>query len=48
MRIESLRLKNFRAFRDLHLRDLPGFAVFVGANGTGFRVFCEAVRSIAE
>lgn len=35
MRIESLRLKNFRAFREMHLRDLPGFAVFVGANGTG-------------
>lgn len=35
MRIESLRLKNFRAFRDVQLDDLPGFAVFVGANGTG-------------
>ncbi len=35
MRIESLRLKNFRAFREVHLRDLPPFAVFVGANGTG-------------
>jgi predicted ATPase len=35
MRIESLRLQNFRTFRDVHLKDLPGFAVFVGANGTG-------------
>jgi predicted ATPase len=35
MRIESIRLKNFRAFRDIHLRDVPPFAVFVGANGTG-------------
>lgn len=35
MRIESLRLKNFRAFRDVHLKDLPDFAVFLGANGTG-------------
>jgi predicted ATPase len=35
MRIESIRLKNFRTFKDVHLRDLPGFAVFVGANGTG-------------
>lgn len=35
MRIESIRLKNFRAFQDVHLKDLPGFAVFVGANGTG-------------
>lgn len=35
MRIESLKLKNFRAFKDVHLKDPPSFAVFVGANGTG-------------
>lgn len=35
MRIESIRLKNFRAFRDVHMRDIPGFCVLVGANGTG-------------
>jgi len=35
MRIEAIRLKNFRAFRDVNLKDIPPFAVFVGANGTG-------------
>src|SRR5690606_15291356 len=35
MKIESIRLKNFRAFRDVHLRDIPNFCVLVGANGTG-------------
>jgi predicted ATPase len=35
MRVESIRLKNFRAFRDVHLRDVPGFCVLIGANGTG-------------
>ena len=35
MRIESIRLKNFRAFRDIHMRDIPGFCVLIGANGTG-------------
>jgi predicted ATPase len=35
MRIESIRLKNFKAFRDVHLRDIPSFLVVVGANGTG-------------
>ena len=35
MKIESIRLKNFRALRDVHMRDLPGFCVVVGANGTG-------------
>lgn len=35
MRVESIRLKNFRAFRDVHMRDIPGFCVLIGANGTG-------------
>jgi predicted ATPase len=35
MRIESIRLKNFRTFRDVHMRDIPSFCVLVGANGTG-------------
>jgi predicted ATPase len=35
MKIESIRLKNFKAFRDVHLKDLPRFAVVVGANGSG-------------
>jgi predicted ATPase len=35
MKIESIRLKNFKAFRDVHLTELPGFLVLVGANGTG-------------
>ncbi len=39
MRIESIRLKNFRAFRDVELRDLPAFCVLVGANATGKSTF---------
>lgn len=35
MRIESIRLKNFRAFQEATLRDIPRFCVLVGANGTG-------------
>jgi predicted ATPase len=35
MKIESIRLKNFKAFRDVHLNDLPNFCVVVGANGSG-------------
>ncbi|WP_027389467.1 AAA family ATPase [Chrysiogenes arsenatis] len=35
MKIESIRLKNFKAFRDVHLKDIPAFLVVVGANGTG-------------
>jgi predicted ATPase len=35
MRIESIRLKNFKTFRDIQLRDVPAFLVVVGANGSG-------------
>jgi len=35
MQIESIRLKNFRAFQDVTLKDIPRFCVLVGANGTG-------------
>jgi predicted ATPase len=35
MKIESIRLKNFKAFRDVHLDELPNFCVVVGANGSG-------------
>ncbi len=35
MKIESIKLKNFRAFRDVEILDIPRFCVIVGANGTG-------------
>lgn len=35
MKIESLHLKNYKAFREIELKALPSMAVFVGANGTG-------------
>ncbi|MDO9082683.1 MAG: AAA family ATPase, partial [Humidesulfovibrio sp.] len=35
MKIESIRLKNFKAFKDAEMTELPNFCVFVGANGTG-------------
>ena len=34
-RIESIRLKNFRTFKDVELKDIPPYCVFVGANGSG-------------
>lgn len=35
MKIESIRLKNYKVFRDIYLRDIPSFMVVVGANGSG-------------
>ena len=35
MKIESIRLKNFKVFRDVVLTDIPSLLVLVGANGSG-------------
>lgn len=35
MKIESIRLKNYKVFRDVYLTDIPSFLVVVGANGSG-------------
>jgi len=35
MKLESLRLKNFKSFKDAELKDLPSLCVLIGANGTG-------------
>ncbi|GHT80693.1 ATPase [Betaproteobacteria bacterium] len=35
MKIESITIKNYRLFRDVHITDIPPLCVLVGANGTG-------------
>lgn len=35
MQIHSLRIKNYRTFQDILIKDIPSFCVFIGANGTG-------------
>jgi predicted ATPase len=35
MKLESLKLRNFKAFKDAEIKDIPRLAVFVGANGVG-------------
>lgn len=35
MHIESIRLKNFKSFHDVEMKDIPRFCVIVGANGSG-------------
>jgi len=35
MKIESILLKNFKVFQEVHLKNLTNFGVFVGANGSG-------------
>ncbi len=35
MKIESIRLKNFKTFKDVSILNIPKMCVFVGANGSG-------------
>lgn len=35
MKIEKIRVKNFKVFHDMEIRDLSKFCVFLGANGAG-------------
>ena len=35
MKIESLRIKNYKVLRDVSIKNLPNMAVFLGANGSG-------------
>ena len=35
MKIERIRLKNFKTFQDVTLENIPAFCVVIGANGTG-------------
>ena len=39
MKLESIHLKNFRAFKDVQMTDIPSFCVLVGANGVGKSTF---------
>lgn len=43
MKIEALKIKNFKAFKEVEMKDIPNFCVIVGANGAGkstlFNVF---------
>jgi predicted ATPase len=41
MKIESLRVKNFRVFHEVHIRNIPSLSVFVGANGSGKSTFFD-------
>ena len=52
MVIEQIKIKNFKALKNVELRNLPPLAVFVGRNGTGkttlFRVFSFLKNCLAN
>lgn len=51
MKIETLRINNFKVYRDIKLENLPPFCVFLGKNGSGkttlFRIFAFLKECLA-
>ena len=41
MKIESLKVYNYKVFREVEIRDIPNLAVFLGKNGTGKTTFFD-------
>ena len=41
MRIHSVRVKNFKSLQDVHMKEIPNFAVLIGANGSGKTTFID-------
>ena len=41
MKIESLKIKNYKVFKDAVIEDLPNMAVFLGKNGVGKTTFFD-------
>ncbi len=41
MKIESLKIRNYKVFRDVQIENIPNFAVFLGKNGVGKTTFFD-------
>ncbi len=41
MKIESIKIKNYRVFQNVVVRDIPNMAVFLGMNGVGKTTFFD-------
>ena len=48
MRIEKLRIKNFKVFADTEINDLPNMCVFLGANGVGKSTLFDVFGFLSE
>lgn len=48
MKIETIRLKNFKVYQSLELTNLPSLVIFVGANGAGKSTIFEVFNFLGQ
>jgi predicted ATPase len=48
MQIDSIHIKNYRAFKDVTLESMPAFSVLIGANGTGKSTFFDVFSFLKD
>ena len=48
MKIEKLKIKNFKVFADTEISDLPSMCVFLGANGSGKSTLFDVFGFLSE
>ncbi len=48
MKIEKLRIKNFKVYKEAEIRDLPNLCVFLGANGAGKSTLFEVFGFLSD
>jgi predicted ATPase len=48
MKIEKIRIKNFKVYQDTEIKDLPNMCVFLGANGSGKSTLFEVFGFLSD
>ncbi|MCP1382421.1 AAA family ATPase [Runella salmonicolor] len=48
MRIEQIKIENFKVFKNTIIKDIPKMAVFVGANGSGKSTFFDVFGFLSD
>lgn len=48
MKIEKIRIKNFKVYRETEIKDLPNMCVFLGANGSGKSTLFEVFGFLSD
>ena len=48
MRIESIKVKNYKVFQDVEVKEIPNMAVFLGMNGVGKTTFFDVFEFLHD